>query len=46
MGQGRSSLVRSMVLCALTLNLGWGIRGNFGHAYGAMIPGALAALAP
>jgi hypothetical protein len=45
MGQGRSSLLRSVVLCGLTLSLGWGIRGNFGHAYGAMIPGALAALA-
>jgi hypothetical protein len=30
---------------ALSLSLGWGIRGNFGHEYGAMIPGALAALA-
>jgi hypothetical protein len=45
MGQGRSSLVRSAVLCGLTLSLGWGIRGNFGHAYGAMTPGALATLA-
>src|SRR5262249_52937446 len=25
--------------------IGWGIRGNFGHEYGAMIPGALAAVA-
>ena len=25
--------------------MGWGIRGNFGHEYGAMIPGALAAMA-
>ncbi len=24
---------------ALSLSLGWGIRGNFGHEYGAMIPG-------
>ncbi len=30
---------------ALSLSLGWGIRGNYGHEYGAMIPGALAALA-
>ncbi len=30
---------------SLSLSLGWGIRGNFGHEYGAMIPGALAALA-
>jgi hypothetical protein len=34
-----------LILCALSLSLGWGIRGNFGHAYGAMIPGALTALA-
>jgi hypothetical protein len=32
-------------LTALSLSVGWGIRGNFGHEYGAMIPGALAALA-
>jgi len=31
-------------LTALSLSLGWGIRGNFGHEYGAMIPGALAAM--
>jgi len=29
----------------LSLSIGWGIRGNFGHEYGAMIPGALAGLA-
>ena len=29
---------------ALSLWVGWGIRGNFGHEYGAMMPGALAAL--
>jgi hypothetical protein len=34
-----------ILVCALSLSLGWGIRGNFGHEYGAMIPGALAALA-
>jgi len=33
------------VLTALSLSIGWGIRGNFGHEYGAMIPGALAAMA-
>ena len=33
------------VLTALSLWFGWGIRGNFGHEYGAMMPGALAALA-
>ena len=26
----------------LSLSVGWGIRGNFGHEYGAMIAGALA----
>jgi hypothetical protein len=30
---------------ALSLSVGWGIRGNFGHEYGAMIPGALASMA-
>jgi hypothetical protein len=30
---------------ALSLSVGWGIRGNFGHEYGAMIPGALASIA-
>jgi hypothetical protein len=34
-----------ILVCALSLSLGWGIRGNFGHEYGAMIPGALAAMA-
>src|SRR3954470_24786059 len=33
------------VVTALSLSIGWGIRGNFGHEYGAMIPGALAAMA-
>jgi hypothetical protein len=32
------------VATALSLWVGWGIRGNFGHEYGAMMPGALAAL--
>ncbi len=32
-------------LTALSLSIGWGIRGNFGHEFGAMIPGALAAMA-
>ncbi len=34
----------TVLLTALSLSIGWGIRGNFGHEYGAMIPGALAAL--
>ena len=34
------------ILCVgLSLSIGWGIRGNFGHEYGAMIPGVLATLA-
>ena len=32
---------RSILPAALSLSVGWGIRGNFGHEYGAMIPGAL-----
>jgi len=34
-----------VIWVGLSLSIGWGIRGNFGHEYGAMIPGALAALA-
>ena len=34
-----------VVFCGLSLSVGWGIRGNFGHEYGAAIPGALAAIA-
>jgi len=34
-----------LLLPALSLSIGWGIRGNFGHEHGAMIPGALAAMA-
>ncbi|AMV38309.1 hypothetical protein [Planctomyces sp. SH-PL62] len=33
------------LLTALSLSVGWGVRGNFGHEYGALIPGALAAMA-
>ncbi len=32
-------------LVALSVSIGWGIRGNFGHEAGAMIPGALGAIA-
>lgn len=35
----------SVLWVGLSLAIGWGIRGNFGHEYGAMIPGALATLA-
>ena len=34
-----------VLLGALSLSLGWGIRGNFGHEIGAAVPGALAAMA-
>ena len=34
-----------ILLCGLSLSVGWGIRGNFGHEFGAAIPGALAAMA-
>ena len=34
-----------VVLPALALSIGWGVRGNFGHEHGAMLPGALAAMA-
>jgi hypothetical protein len=35
----------SILLIMLSLSIGWGIRGNYGHEYGAMIAGALAGLA-
>lgn len=34
-----------VLLIALSHSLGWRLRGNWGHEYGAMIPGALSALA-
>lgn len=37
--------IGSVMLCAVSLSIGWGIRGNYGHEYGAMIPGALTAIA-
>jgi hypothetical protein len=35
----------SLFLMGLSLSIGWGIRGQFGHESGAWIPGALAAIA-
>lgn len=35
----------AILLGMLSLSIGWGIRGNFGHEYGAMLPGALCAIA-
>lgn len=34
-----------IILCGVSLCVGWGIRGNFGHEYGAALAGALAAMA-
>ena len=43
----RSPIFRpsSIVLILLSLSIGWGIRGNYGHEYGAMLAGALAGMA-
>ncbi len=35
----------TVLLAAVSLSIGWGIRGNFGHEYGAMLPGGLTAIA-
>ncbi|MDG2380358.1 MAG: hypothetical protein P8N76_01665 [Pirellulaceae bacterium] len=35
----------SLLVVGLALSIGWGIRGNYGHETGAMLPGALAAMA-
>ena len=45
--QVRNPLLRpsALFLIALSLSIGWGIRGNFGHEAGAMIAGALSAIA-
>ena len=42
---GPRPLLLPVVLTGLSLSIGWGVRGNFGHEAGAMLPGALAALA-
>jgi len=34
----------TLLLAGLSLSIGWGIRGNFGHEYGAAFAGCLAAL--
>jgi hypothetical protein len=48
-GGDASTLIKSGLLrflwVGLSLSIGWGIRGNFGHEYGAMLPGVLATLA-
>ena len=35
----------AVLLVLLSLSIGWGIRGNYGHEAGAMMPGALAGIA-
>jgi hypothetical protein len=42
--ESRGERLVAYLLTALSLSIGWGIRGNFGHEYGAMLPGALAAM--
>jgi len=37
--------IQMPLLAALAMSLGWGIRGDYGHEAGAMLPGALVALA-
>lgn len=39
------SIVWPYVLCALSMSLGWRVRGQFGHEIGAALPGALGAIA-
>lgn len=34
-----------VLFVALAMSVGWGFRGNYGHEYGAMVPGALVAMA-
>ena len=41
----RPTVAVLLIATALSLSVGWGIRGNYGHEYGAMIPGALASMA-
>lgn len=47
MNSSRCPVLRpsSVFLVALSLSIGWGIRGNFGHEAGAMIAGVLSAIA-
>jgi hypothetical protein len=46
-GQGKhpSWRISTLILVSISLSIGWGVRGNFGHEYGAMLPGVLAAIA-
>ena len=42
--QSRNTLAR-WLLPAVAMSVGWGFRGDYGHEAGAMVPGALVALA-
>ncbi len=42
--KGKSPIL-PILFAGVAMSLGWGIRGNFGHETGAMIPGALIGLA-
>jgi hypothetical protein len=42
--QDTSRTVVGIVLAGLAMSLGWGIRGDYGHEAGAMIPGAMLGL--
>ncbi len=42
---GRNHSLKLIVLAALSMSVGWGLRGDYGHEAGAMMPGALIGLA-
>ena len=44
-GENPGLRLSTILLAGLALSIGWGVRGNFGHEFGAMLPGALAAIA-
>lgn len=41
---GSAWKIGSILLVGISLSIGWGIRGNFGHEYGAEFAGSLAAI--
>ncbi len=42
--KGTARIVIGVVLAGLAMSLGWGIRGDYGHEAGAMVPGAMLGL--
>src|SRR5258708_6065915 len=44
-GMFSTERLRMLLFVGISLSIGWGIRGNFGHGWGAALPGALAAMA-